>query len=52
MFADLTARVAATLGMPECRRVVLSHPLGGTPAETLIAWADDAVERMIAEFTT
>ncbi|HZQ58720.1 MAG TPA: hypothetical protein VFA84_11815 [Acidimicrobiales bacterium] len=52
MFSDLTARVAATLGMPDCRRVVVGHPLGGTPAATLLAWADDSVERMIAEFTT
>ena len=52
MFADLTARVASTLGMPDCRRVVLGHPLGGTPSETLLEWADDCVERMIAEFMT
>jgi hypothetical protein len=52
MFADLTARVAATLGRPDCRRVVLGHPLGGTPTEVLLGWADDSVERMIAEFTT
>jgi hypothetical protein len=52
MFSDLTARVAATLGMPDCRRVVVGHPLGGTAAKTLLAWADDSVERMIAEFTT
>jgi hypothetical protein len=51
MFADLTARVASTLGMPDCRRVVLSHPLGGTPPEVLLGWADESVERMIAEFT-
>ncbi len=52
MFEDLTARVAATLGMPDCRRVVVGHPLGGTRAETLLEWADESVERVIAEFTT
>jgi len=52
MFADLTAQVASTLGVPDCRRAVLGHPLGGTRPEVLLAWADDSVERMIAEFTT
>jgi hypothetical protein len=52
MFEDLTARVATTLGLPDCRRVVVGHPLGGTPAATLLAWADDSVEAMIAEFST
>jgi len=52
MFADLTARVASTLGVPDCRRVVVGHPLGGTPPATLLEWADASVEAMIAEFTT
>jgi hypothetical protein len=52
MFADLTARVAVTFGMPDCRRVVLGHPLGGTAEATLIAWADESVERIITLLAT
>ena len=52
MFADLTTRVAVALGMPDCRRVVIGHPLGGTDHATLIEWADDSVDRVIALLTT
>ena len=52
MFADLTDRVASTYGMPDCRRVVLGHPLGGNDEETLLAWADASVERIIHQLTT
>jgi hypothetical protein len=52
MFADLTTRVAVTLGMPDSRRVVIGHPLGGTDHATLIEWADDSVDRVIALLTT
>ena len=52
MFADLTERVAVTYGMPDCRRVVMGHPLGGTDEATLTAWADASVERMVTLFTT
>ena len=51
MFAELTARVAATFAMPDCRRLVLGHPLGGTDEATLLGWADDSVDRLIAQFT-
>jgi len=52
MFETLTARVATTFGMPDARRVVVGHPLGGTDPDTLLRWADDSVERMITEFMT
>jgi hypothetical protein len=52
MFAELTDRVAATYGMPDCRRVVLGHPLGGTDEATLTAWADASVERIVSLLTT
>jgi hypothetical protein len=31
--------------------VVVQHPLGGTDEATIVAWADAAVERIIALFT-
>jgi hypothetical protein len=50
-FAALTERVAANFGMPDVRTVVVEHPLGGTDEETIVAWADAAVERVVALFT-
>jgi len=52
MFADLTTRVATTFAMPDCRRLVLGHPLGGTDEATLTSWADDSVDRLLALFTS
>ena len=52
MFAELTTRVATTFAMPDCRRIVLGHPLGGTDEPTLIGWADDSVDRLIGLFTS
>jgi len=51
-FAALTDRVAANFGLPQCRVVVVDHPLGGTDEATIVAWADAAVERIIKLFTT
>jgi len=50
-FADLTNRVAANFGAPDCRVVVVDHPLGGTDDGTILGWADAAVERIVALFT-
>jgi hypothetical protein len=50
-FVDLTNRVAANFGAPDCRIVVVDHPLGGTDEQTIIGWADAAVERIVALFT-
>ena len=52
MFADLARRVAVTYAMPDCRQVVLGHPLGGTDEATLLGWADDSVDRIIGLLTT
>jgi hypothetical protein len=50
-FVDLTERVAANFGLPDARVVVVDHPLGGTGADTILEWADGAVERAVALFT-
>ncbi len=50
-FAGLTDRVAANFGLPECRVVVVEHPLGGTDEAAIIARADAAVERIIGLLT-
>lgn len=52
MFAELTTRVATTFAMPDCRRLVLGHPLGGTDEATLIRWADESVDQLIGLFTS
>jgi len=52
MFADLARRVAVTYAMPDCRQVVLGHPLGGTDEATLLAWADDSVDHIIGLLTS
>ncbi len=51
-FATLTERVAANFGLPECRVVVVEHPLGGTDEAAILARADAAVERIIKLFTS
>ncbi len=50
-FVALTQRVAANFGLPQCRMVVVDHPLGGTDAPTITARADAAVDRIIGLFT-
>jgi hypothetical protein len=50
-FVDLTQRVALNFGLPDARIVVVDHPLGGTDAETILGWADGAVERAVTLFT-
>lgn len=51
-FVDLTTQVAESYGLPGCRVVVVDHPLGGTAEQTLLGWADAAVERIVALFTS
>jgi hypothetical protein len=51
-FAALTERVALNFGMPDVRTVIVDHPLGGTDEETIVAWADAAVEKVITLFTS
>jgi hypothetical protein len=50
-FVELTRRVAAGFGVPEARVVVFPHPLGGTDDDTIIAWADAAVDEVVALLT-
>jgi hypothetical protein len=42
-FATIAATMAEHFGMPDTRRLVLPHPIGGTEGVVLEAWADDAV---------
>ena len=51
-FVGLTTQVAESYGLPDCRVVVVDHPLGGTDEATITAWADAAVERIVALFTS
>jgi hypothetical protein len=50
-FADLTRQVAENFSLPDCRIVIVDHPLGGTPEATVVARAEAAVEQIIAAFT-
>jgi hypothetical protein len=50
-FLTLTNRVASSFGLPECRVVVVEHPLGGTDEAGIVARADAAVDRIIALLT-
>ncbi|MFN8028455.1 MAG: hypothetical protein U0W40_19485 [Acidimicrobiia bacterium] len=48
-FATLTDRVAGSYGLPDLRVVVVEHPLGGTDEATILAWADAAVDEVVAQ---
>jgi hypothetical protein len=50
-FAALTDRVARNFGLPDCRVVVVEHPLGGTDEAAILARADAAVEPIVRLFT-
>lgn len=50
-FVDLTRRVASGFGLPDARIAVFPHPLGGTPDETILTWADAAVDEVIELLT-
>jgi hypothetical protein len=50
-FVDLTRRVAAGFGVADARVAVFPHPLGGTDDATIRAWADGAVDDVIALLT-
>jgi hypothetical protein len=51
-FTELTHKVAAGFGLPDARIAVFPHPLGGTPDDTIVAWADAAVDEVIALLTS
>ena len=50
-FLALTKRVAQNFGLPEARICTVEHPLGGTDEQTILSWADAAVDEIIALFT-
>ena len=50
-FVDLTRRVATGFGVPDARVEVFPHPLGGTDDDTIIRWADAAVDDVVALLT-
>jgi hypothetical protein len=50
-FVELTRRVAAGFGVPDARVAVFPHPLGGTDHDTIVAWADAAVDEVVALLT-
>jgi hypothetical protein len=43
-FATIAETMSEHFGLPDTRRLVLPHPIGGTDAVTLESWADDAVD--------
>lgn len=51
-FEPIAVTLSASFGLPEVRRLVLPHPIGGTDEPTLHRWADAAVDRLISLFTT
>jgi hypothetical protein len=51
-FEQLTQKVASSFGRPDTRVVVVEHPLGGTDEATIVAWADAAVDDVIAQLTS
>jgi hypothetical protein len=50
-FVDLTRRVASGFGVPHARVEVFPHPLGGTDDDTIIRWADAAVDDVVGLLT-
>ena len=47
-FRPIAETMADHFGLPELRTLVLPHPIGGTDPDTLYAWADAAVDDVIA----
>ncbi len=46
-FAHLATASATNLGLPDARVVSVPHPLGGTEEETIIEWAEVAVDEIL-----
>ncbi len=51
-FEALTREVAAGFGVPGARVAVFPHPLGGTDDDTIVSWADAAVDQVVALLTS
>ena len=47
----MATTLSRSFGAPDTRLLVLPHPIGGTDAATLGAWADAATDRLIALLT-
>jgi len=47
-FEQLTRLAARSYGLPDLRMVVVGHPLGTAPEESLRSWAEAAVEPVVA----
>lgn len=50
-FEPIASTMSASMGLPNTRRLVLPHPIGGTDEPTLHEWADAAADQLIALFT-
>ncbi|MCD9624682.1 UGSC family (seleno)protein [Rhabdothermincola salaria] len=50
-FETVARTLSSSFGLPDTRLLVLPHPIGGTDAATLTAWAEAATDRLIALFT-
>jgi hypothetical protein len=50
-FVGLARSQAKALGMPALPMVVLPHPLGGSPLDTVLAKVDNAFDEIVARFT-
>ncbi len=46
-FESLTRTVAATLGLPSARILVVPHPLGGTDPTVVAGWADTVADQAL-----
>jgi hypothetical protein len=51
-FTALAKHQARVLGMPTLSTVVLQHPIGGTPTDTVLAKLDKAFDEIVAKLTT
>ena len=51
-FTGLASSQARNLGMPHMPTVILPHPLGGTPLESVLAKVDAAFDDIVAKLTT
>jgi hypothetical protein len=51
-FVPLAASQARILGMPSVPTVVLAHPIGGTPLESVLSKLDAALDEIVGKLTT
>ena len=50
-FLTLTHTVADSFELPDLRHVVANHPLGGTPEDVIVEWADQLVDDVMKQLT-